>query len=61
MQRVEPRTLSDEEFISYCANMLDEKGLPVNYQIEMLRRLTKYTPFYEPGRPKNPNQLDLFL
>lgn len=60
MSSVQPRTLSDEEFISYCATMIDSNGLPVEYQVEMLRRLTKYTPYYEPGRTKNPDQLELF-
>ena len=61
MQGIKPRTMSDEEFISYCATMMGEQGLPTEYQIEMLRRLTKYTPYYEPGREKNPDQLELPL
>ena len=60
MSGIQPRTLSDEELIRYCATMIDSHGLPVEYQVEMLRRLTKYTPYYEPGRTKNPDQLELF-
>ena len=60
MSSVQPRTLSDEELIRYCATMIDSHGLHVEYQVEMLRRLTKYTPYYEPGRTKNPDQLELF-
>jgi hypothetical protein len=41
--------------------MIGGEGLPVDFQIEMLRRLTKYTPYYEPGRAKNPDQLELPL
>jgi hypothetical protein len=41
--------------------MIDSHGAPVEYQIEMLRRLAKYAPYYEPGRAKNPDQLDLFM
>ena len=60
MSSVQPRTLSDEELISYCATMIDSHGLPVEYQVEMLRRLTKYTPYYEHVLALNPDQLELF-
>ena len=61
MQRTSPRTLTDEEFIRLCANEIDPDGLPYEYQLEMLRRLTKYAPNYETHAGDNPNQLELPL
>lgn len=61
MSRVQPRTLSNKEFIRLAANALDcGEELPMNWQIELLRRFMSVAPLDEyPTR--DANQLDLFL
>ena len=39
MSRIQPRTLSTQELIRFCADFIqDEDGLPKEWQIELLRR-----------------------
>ena len=39
MQNIQPRNLSDTELIRYYAAQLDSgEGVPVNWQMELLRR-----------------------
>jgi hypothetical protein len=67
MQTLQPRTLSNHEFIRYCALWFDEDktGLPPHWQMELLRRFTALAPEEsfppeETPQPKNRKQLNLF-
>ena len=61
MSRIQPRTLSTQELIRFCADFIaDDDGLPKDWQLELLRRITLLTP--ENEHPvHNPEQRDLFL
>lgn len=61
MQTLQPRTLSNREFIQYCALWFDESdgGLPPHWQMELLRRFTAVAPLNE-HPVHDPKQLDLF-
>ena len=40
MSRIQPRTLSTQELIHFCADFIqDANGLPKDWQIELLRRI----------------------
>lgn len=53
-----PRTLSDTELVKYAAVLLDEGKLPVDYQVEIVRRLNLYAT--DTPRGTDERQLDLF-
>lgn len=61
MQVIQPRTLSNSELISRCANLMDTVAeLPTAYQVELLRRFTALAPTNE-FPAVDPKQLDLFI
>jgi hypothetical protein len=61
MSRIQPRTLSTQELIRFCADFIqDEDGLPKDWQIELLRRITILAPEHEHSA-HDPRQRDLFL
>jgi hypothetical protein len=60
MSSLQPRTLSNSEFIRYCAIDLDGKGLSLEWQAELLRRFVAVAPTDE-YPVKDDRQLDLFL
>lgn len=61
MSRIQPRTLSTQELIRFCADFIqDEDGLPKDWQLELLRRITVLAPENE-HQPHDSRQLDLFL
>lgn len=61
MSRIQPRTLSNKEFIRLAANALDcGEELPREWQIELLRRFMKLAPLDE-YPTKDDRQLDLFM
>jgi hypothetical protein len=54
-----PRSLSDTELVKYAAILLDEGSLPVDFQVELVRRLNAYAAADTP-RMTDERQLDLF-
>lgn len=42
MQGIKPRTLSNAELLKYGAELADEGPLPVEWAVELLRRLNYY-------------------
>lgn len=61
MSGIQPRTLSNSELITYCSDKLNSpEGMPLAWQIELLRRFTALAPTNE-FPPKDDRQLDLFL
>lgn len=61
MSRIQPRTLSNKEFIRLAANAIDcGEDLPREWQIELLRRFMKLAPLDE-YPTKDERQLDLFM
>ena len=61
MSRIQPRTLSTQELIRFCADFIqDEGGLPKEWQLELLRRITMLAPENE-HPAQDPRQRDLFL
>lgn len=60
MRTLQPRTLSNSEFIRTAATVLDaHENLPREWQVELLRRFTALAPTDEYPL-KDPQQLDLF-
>jgi hypothetical protein len=61
MSIIQPRTLSNDELVRLSANYVAEEnaGLPLSFQIELLRR---FTVLLSPNAPveKDPRQLELF-
>ena len=53
-----PRSLSDTELVKYAAILLDEGSLPMDFQVEIVRRLNAYA--VDAPRMTNERQLDLF-
>lgn len=43
MSDIQPRTLSNRELLRIGADMTANGGMPVNFQVEVLRRLNNYT------------------
>ena len=43
MSDIQPRTLSNRELLRIGADMTASGGMPVNFQVEILRRLNNYT------------------
>jgi len=61
MSRIQPRTLSTQELIHFCADFIqDANGLPKEWQIELLRRITILAPVNE-HPAHDSRQRDLFL
>jgi hypothetical protein len=53
--------LSTQELIRFCADFIaDEDGLPKDWQLELLRRITMLAPENE-HPAHDPKQRDLFL
>ena len=60
MQNLQPRTLSNAELVRYAIlEMHNETGMPLAFQIELLRRFNLLAPLNE-YPPVDPQQLDLF-
>ena len=60
MSGIQPRALSNRELIVYAtAEMHDEVGMPLAYQIELLRRFNLLSPLDE-YPPANAAQFELF-
>jgi len=53
-----PRSLSDTELVKYAAILLDEGSLPMDFQVEIVRRLNAYA--VDAPHMTNERQLDLF-
>ena len=69
MQVIQPRSLSNRELVSHIAlTMHNEDGMPLAYQIELLRRFNYYIAISsqesvlgnDTANPHDPKQLDLF-
>ena len=61
MSGIQPRNLSNQELIKYCAMLIDSKqGLSIEWQTELLRRFMALAPLDE-FPSKDPAQLDLFI
>ena len=43
MQGIKPRTLNNGELTVACADQIHEGGMPLEYQVELLRRFNYYT------------------
>lgn len=60
MQVLQPRTLSNNELVRICADLIHtDEGLPISCQKELLRRFNVLAPAHE-YPPVDPRQLDLF-
>ena len=60
MQTLQPRTLSNSEFIRIAADELDaHDNMPRQWQVELLRRFMALAPS-DKFPLKDPRQLDLF-
>lgn len=60
MSGIQPRTLSNRELITYAiSEMHNEAGMPLNYQVELLRRFNLLTTLDETP-DADPAQLELF-
>jgi hypothetical protein len=61
MYGIQPRSLTTQELIRFSAELMElDTGLPKEWQLEVLRRLTVMAPPDE-ARLKDARQLDLFL
>jgi len=69
MQVIQPRTLSNRELVTHISMaMHNEDGMPLAYQIELLRRFNYYIAISsqesvlgnDTANPHDPKQLDLF-
>lgn len=43
MHGIKPRTLNNGELTVACADQIHEGGMPLEYQVELLRRFNYYT------------------
>ena len=67
MQGIRPRSRSNQELIKYCEMYLDlatdnipiPKGMPLEWQTELLKRFTALSPIETHAHPQD-GQLDLF-
>ena len=60
MYGIQPRSLTTKELIAFSAELLElPRGLPKDFQLELIRRLEALTPHNE-ALPIDPKQLDLF-
>ena len=61
MYGIQPRSLTTQELIRFSAELIElDTGMPKEWQLEVLRRLTVMAPPDE-VRLKDAQQLDLFL
>jgi hypothetical protein len=61
MYGIQPRSLTTQELVRYSAELIElPTGMPKEWQIEVLRRLTVMAPLDE-HQSRDPKQLDLFL
>ena len=61
MYGIQPRSLTTQELIRYSAELIElDTGMPKEWQLEVLRRLTVMAPPDE-SQLKDSTQLDLFL
>jgi len=61
MYGIQPRSLTTQELIRFSAELMElPAGLPKDWQLEVLRRLTVMAPPDE-AQLKDAKQLDLFL
>jgi hypothetical protein len=61
MYGIQPRSLTTQELIRFSAELIElDTGLPKDWQLEVLRRLTVLAPDNE-HQQRDPKQLDLFL
>jgi hypothetical protein len=61
MYGIQPRSLTTQELIRFSAELIElDTGLPKDWQLEVLRRLTVLAPDNE-HQSRDPKQLDLFL
>lgn len=61
MYGIQPRSLTTQELIRFSAELMElDTGLPKEWQLEVLRRLTVMAP-PDDSHLKDTRQLDLFL
>jgi hypothetical protein len=61
MYGIQPRSLTTQELIRFSAELIElDTGLPKDWQLEVLRRLTVMAP-PDDGQIKDAKQLELFL
>jgi hypothetical protein len=61
MYGIQPRSLTTQELVRYSAELIElDTGMPKEWQLEVLRRLTVLAPDNE-HQSRDPKQLDLFL
>ena len=61
MYGIQPRSLTTQELIRYSAELIElDTGMPKEWQLEVLRRLTVMAP-PDGSQLKDSKQLDLFL
>ena len=61
MQGIKPRTLSNKELLKYGAELAEQGPLPVEWAIELLRRLNYYTGGLENHTASNVDNRQLTL
>ena len=60
MYGIQPRSLTTQELIRYSAELIElDTGMPKDWQLEVLRRLTVMAP-PDGAATKDPRQLELF-
>ena len=61
MYGIQPRSLTTQELIRFSAELIElDTGLPKDWQLEVLRRLTVMAPL-DDAHLKDARQLELFL
>ena len=61
MYGIQPRSLTTQELIRFSAELIElDTGMPKDWQLEVLRRLTVMTP-PDDAQLKDARQLELFL
>lgn len=61
MQGIKPRTLSNTELLKYGAELTEQGPLPVEWAVELLRRLNYYTGGFENHTASNVDNRQLTL
>jgi hypothetical protein len=61
MYGIQPRSLTTQELIRFSAELIElDTGMPKDWQLEVLRRLTVMAPL-DDAQLKDARQLELFL
>jgi phage FluMu gp28-like protein len=60
MSSLQPSTLSNDELIHYGTDLIEGRGLPIEWQRELMRRFIAAAPVHT-IRITDAKQLDLFL